>query len=126
MSQVITSTQLIHHAPQTDANKEDTFLPPLPLPHSSPPQPFLLCPRSRRADARRKKRKEKRTRVQALPHSWRPWERQKKAPGVFFFFWTRRVSWYKSVLGPNSWAAARTARLGGGCGGVMEREWRTS
>lgn len=44
MSQVITSTQLIHHAPQTDTNKEDTFLPPLPLPHSSPLQPFLSFP----------------------------------------------------------------------------------
>lgn len=79
MSQVITSTQLIHHAPQTDTNKEDTFLPLLPLPHSNPLQPFLSFPLSMRAKARRKKK----TRVQALPRSWRPWESQKKAPGGF-------------------------------------------
>lgn len=55
MSQVITSTQLIHHAPQTDTNKEDTFLPPLPLPHSSPLQPFLSSALSMRAKAGGKK-----------------------------------------------------------------------
>lgn len=55
MSQVITSTQLIHHAPQTDTNKEDTFLPPLPLPHSSPLEPFLFFLLSMWAKAWRKK-----------------------------------------------------------------------
>lgn len=55
MSQVITSTHLIHHAQQTDTNKEDTFLPPLPLPHSSPRQPFLSFPLSMRAKAGEKR-----------------------------------------------------------------------
>lgn len=78
MSQVITSTHLIHHAPQTDTNKEDTFLPPLPLPHSShSPAFFSVSPRSAPAKARR----EKSTRVQSLLRSWRPWERQAKTPG---------------------------------------------
>lgn len=52
MSQVITSTHLIHHAPQMDTNKEDTFLPPLPLPHSSPLSavPSLCEPRPAEKD----------------------------------------------------------------------------
>lgn len=58
MSQVITSTHLIHHAQQTDTNKEDTFLPPLPLPQSSPLQPFLCFPLSLWANGSRRKKED--------------------------------------------------------------------
>lgn len=78
MSQVIRSTHLIHHAPQMNTNKEDAFLPPLPLPHSSSLLPFLRFPLYMWAKGLRRR---KRSRVQALPHSWRPWERQEKKPG---------------------------------------------
>lgn len=48
----------------------------------------------------------KRTRVQALPRSWRPWERQKKTPGGFL----THISWYRSLFGLKWWAARRTIR----------------
>lgn len=97
MSQVITSTQLIHHAPQTDTNKEDTFLPPLPLPHSalfSTPHPSKL-----HVSQRLQEEKEE-TRVQALRRSRRPWERQKKAPGGFLTHGARyKISFGAEVMG---------------------------